>query len=250
MATVGQSISDLQTTIEAALAALSRFDGALLPSALVGLMDLAARPNMVPRVYLCKPDGRRIRKTADASYFQAAAGCKVEIVYEPVGGSEHQQSRDIPQRTEEQARSSPVNGNVEPTSSTSPNANESRETEDRIQQLVVTLASAERDQRWFKSFVALTTFRDKYLPSQGYEWAQAPGERQSLLAHAIERGLIHTSRVANPKSPEHPVTAIRLNRTDPAVQCALKSANVQPSPFAPVPIRGEPLSDTVIRERR
>jgi hypothetical protein len=119
-----------------------------------------------------------------------------------------------------------------------------------MQQIVLALASAERDGRWFKSFVALTTFRDKYLPSQGLEWAQAQGERQSILAHAIEQGLIHTSRVANPKSPDHPVTAIRLNRMNTTVQQALNSAYAQHSPFAPVPIRGEPLSDTVIRERR
>jgi hypothetical protein len=120
----------------------------------------------------------------------------------------------------------------------------------RVQQLVVALESAERDQHRFKSIVNLTTFRDEYLPSQGCDWAQEQSDRQSVLARAIEQGLILTSRVANPESAENSITVICLNRENPAVQRALGSVSERPSPFAPVPIRGEPLSDTVNRERR
>jgi hypothetical protein len=246
MAMVGHSISDCQATIEAALAALSRFQGGLLPSALAGLAELAAPPDMVPRVFLCKPTGRRFRYDANSSNFRPEAGCKVEILYEQSDSAGHQSGPS----TEDLPTIVGGNGSTVRPSEPAPEDHDHSEFDLRVQQIVVALESAERDQRWFKNFVALTTFRDKYLPTQGYAWAQEQSERQSALARAIEQGLVLTSRVANPKSPEHPVTAIRLNRSNLAVQQALESASAQQSPFAPIPIRGEPLSDTVIRERR
>jgi hypothetical protein len=98
-------------------------------------------------------------------------------------------------------------------------------------------------------FVALKWFRDVALPGEGFEWAQADSARQSILREAIERRLILTSKVPNPKSPQFPVTAIRLNRLLPEIQ-AILGEQVSDSDFRPADIRGEQLSATILRERR
>jgi hypothetical protein len=98
-------------------------------------------------------------------------------------------------------------------------------------------------------FVALKWFRDVALPGESLEWAQSDSLRQDLLREAIEKRLILTSKVPNPKSPQFPVTAIRLNRLLPDVQ-AILGEQVADSDFRPVDIRGEKLSATVLRERR
>jgi hypothetical protein len=59
-----------------------------------------------------------------------------------------------------------------------------------------------------------------------------------------------TYKVPNPKSPAFPVTAIRLNRRHPEVAAALEDEEGATSEFAPLAIKGEPLSATVLRERR
>jgi hypothetical protein len=98
-------------------------------------------------------------------------------------------------------------------------------------------------------FVALKWFRDVALPGEGLEWAKSDTARQSILREAIERRLILTSKVPNPKAPQFPVTAIRLNRLLPEIQ-AILGEQVSQSDFTPVDIRGEKLSATVLRERR
>jgi len=98
-------------------------------------------------------------------------------------------------------------------------------------------------------FVALKWFRDVALPGEGFEWAQSDSSRQSILREAIERRLILTSKVPNPKAPQFPVTAIRLNRLLPETQKIL-GKEASESDFRPVDIRGEKLSATVLRERR
>jgi hypothetical protein len=59
-----------------------------------------------------------------------------------------------------------------------------------------------------------------------------------------------TSKVPNPKSPAFPVTAIRLNRSLPEVAEILGAPAPPPAEFSPIAIRGEELSQTVLRERR
>jgi hypothetical protein len=98
-------------------------------------------------------------------------------------------------------------------------------------------------------FVALKWFRDVAVPGENFDWAQSDSARQSILREAIERRLILTSKVPNPKSPQFPVTAIRLNRLLPEIQ-AILGEQVADSDFRPVDIRGEKLSATVLRERR
>jgi hypothetical protein len=97
-------------------------------------------------------------------------------------------------------------------------------------------------------FVALKWFRDTAL--EDLLWASDPSARRRVLSDAIDRRLILTSKVPNPKAPQFPVTAIRLNRLMPEVSEILgRPAGGQPS-FQPMPIRGENLSATVLRDRR
>lgn len=98
-------------------------------------------------------------------------------------------------------------------------------------------------------FVALKWFRDVALPSEGFSWANADSIRQ-ILRDAIDRRLILVSKVANPKSPQFPVTAIRLNRLMPEVAAILGNKDAGMHDFRPVPIRGENLSVTMLRDRR
>jgi len=98
-------------------------------------------------------------------------------------------------------------------------------------------------------FVALKWFRDVALPSERFSWLSADTVRD-VLREAIEKRIILTSKEPNPRSPQFPVTAIRLNRLMPEVRATLGCRDERPSDFQPVPIRGENLSATVLRERR
>lgn len=101
------------------------------------------------------------------------------------------------------------------------------------------------------SFVAIKWFRDQVLPGTGVSWATTPYAGQDVIKEAIDRGLFLTSRVPNPKTPAFPTTAIRLNRQLPEVQRILGASPTSVArTFRPVEILGEPLSATVIRERR
>lgn len=57
-------------------------------------------------------------------------------------------------------------------------------------------------------------------------------------------------KVSNPRAPEFPVTTIRLNRLLPEVQQVIGDSGRTDSDFHPVEIPGEPLSTTILRERR
>lgn len=99
------------------------------------------------------------------------------------------------------------------------------------------------------SFVALKWFRDTALLSEGFAWSSSDSVRKSLLTEAIDNKLVLTSQVVNPKSP-YPTTAIRLNRLMPQVQAILGVEEQNLPGFSPLPIRGENLSATVLRDRR
>lgn len=121
------------------------------------------------------------------------------------------------------------------------------EVDDTTAELIRSLDSAESKPGY--DFVALKWFRDSVLPAVRPAWAD-PGARAAVLRDAIERRIVLTSKVPNPKSPMFPVTAIRLNRSLPEVQTLLGPSEAPPLGFQPVAIRGEALSTTVLRERR
>jgi hypothetical protein len=117
--------------------------------------------------------------------------------------------------------------------------------------LLKALDRAESKPGW--SFVLPKKFRDGNLPSEPF----APGtfqptdvHWQNLLRSAIEKRFIVVGKVPNSKSPQFPVTTIRLNRLLPEVWAILGSGGDDSDlEFRPVEIKGEPLSATVIRER-
>jgi hypothetical protein len=121
-------------------------------------------------------------------------------------------------------------------------------TEDWLSDLVRALDRAERRPGY--EFVSLKWFRDNALLHEGFSWAADEFARHNALRDAIDRRWILTSKVANPRPPNFPVTAIRLNRQMPEVNAILGSGTVSLCGFRPVPIRGEPLSATVLRDRR
>ena len=99
-------------------------------------------------------------------------------------------------------------------------------------------------------FVSLKWFRDTALTYDGFSWAADEFARHDALREAIDRRWILTSKVTNPRPPNFPVTAIRLNRQIPEVSAALGTRASSPVAFHPVAIRGEALSATVLRDRR
>ena len=70
-----------------------------------------------------------------------------------------------------------------------------------------------------------------------------------MLRSAIDKRLILKKPVPNPKSPQFPVTSIRLNRLMPEVQEVLGHPK-RDLDFHPIHIKGGPLSATILRERR
>jgi hypothetical protein len=99
-------------------------------------------------------------------------------------------------------------------------------------------------------FVSLKWFRDTALAHEGFAWATDEVARHDALREAIDRRWILTTKVANPRPPNFPVTAIRLNRQMPEVIAALGGRPTGNPVFHPVPIRGESLSATILRDRR
>jgi hypothetical protein len=109
----------------------------------------------------------------------------------------------------------------------------------RVKELCAALAEAERGGH---AFIALKWFRDSFLPRKAYRWNQNPESRQSVLAEAIQRGVVLTSKIANPKTPAYPTTTIRLNRAEAGIP-------EEAQRFHPVAIQGDTLAAVIDEER-
>ena len=109
----------------------------------------------------------------------------------------------------------------------------------RVKELCAALAEAERGGH---AFIALKWFRDSFLPRKTYRWNQHPESRQAVLAEAIQRGVVLTSKIANPKTPAYPTTTIRLNRAE---------ANIpdEAQRFHPVAVSGGTVVEVLEEER-
>jgi len=112
--------------------------------------------------------------------------------------------------------------------------------------LLRVLDRAESKPGW--SFVPLKKFRDEILPSEHIPSMPTDVEQSAVLRSSIEKKLILIGKVPNPKSPQFPVTTIRVNRMMPEVR-AIFGGGEADLEFRPVEIKGEPLSATVMRER-
>ncbi len=109
----------------------------------------------------------------------------------------------------------------------------------RVKELCTALAEAERGGH---AFIALKWFRDSFLPRKAFRWNHNPESRQGVLAEAIQRGVVLTSKIANPKTPAYPTTTIRLNRAEADIP-------EETQRFQPIEVQGEPVSVTVDGER-
>jgi hypothetical protein len=109
----------------------------------------------------------------------------------------------------------------------------------RVKELCGALAEAERGGH---AFIALKWFRDSFLPRKSFRWNQHPETRQSVLAEAIQRGAVLTSKIANPKTPAYPTTTIRLNRAEAGIP-------EEAQRFHPVEVQGEPVAAAIDEER-
>jgi hypothetical protein len=108
-----------------------------------------------------------------------------------------------------------------------------------VKELCSSLAEAERGGH---AFIALKWFRDSFLPRKAFRWNQHPESRQAVLAEAIQRGVVVTSKIANPKTPAYPTTTIRLNRAEAGMPDEAQR-------FHPVAAHGESIAEAIEEER-
>jgi hypothetical protein len=115
---------------------------------------------------------------------------------------------------------------------------ESPANRDSLEEILCALDLAESRQE----FVPLEWFRDEMLPAKGYSWSQDPDERQKVLSKAISDGWILTGEYIYLGGP--PISTLEVNRGK-----RLPSEVQRNRRFRPVPISGEPLSATILRDR-
>jgi hypothetical protein len=111
--------------------------------------------------------------------------------------------------------------------------------DERVKELCAALAEAERGGH---AFIALKWFRDSFLPRKAFRWNQHPESRQTVLAEAIQRGVVLTSKIANPKTPAYPTTTIRLNRAEAGIP-------EEAQRFHPVEAHGDSIAEAIEEER-
>jgi hypothetical protein len=188
-----------------------------------------APPGYQAIVELCGENGRSKRRNANAAswtpeedevriYFERADGDSDDEDEQPAVLSRPRALRAVPQSYED--------GNVDGNHGALP-----ADLDDRIKELCATLAEAERGGH---AFIALKWFRDSFLPRKAFSWNQNPESRQMILAEAILRGVVMTSKIPNPKTPAYPTTTIRLNRAEAGIA-------EEAQRFRPVAVQGEGL---------
>lgn len=242
-----KTIAEVQAEIERALECLPSLANQL-PPALRPLLSLAA-PNGA-RVHVSLRHGdlkknRQIKSTAPADSWSPETDFAA-ISFEEVSATEPESPPVTVASAKAGIESGATPSMAEPPAA--PERSPATQPEDPVRELVLALAKAERDPQM--SFVALKWFRDIHLMQRGFAWAAIPEIRNRALTEAIDRGWILTSKVANPKNPQFPVTAIKANRVLPEVRRIVDQETDIGSRFAPVTLPGEPLSDTVLNARR
>jgi hypothetical protein len=226
------TIGELQSGLSEALEAIRA--GVPLASGLENLKCLAPPRGTTPRVsFHYSENHRKVREDASANYWSDGVYVRIEFVPNQESNRPQPEAEDF----------------VKPTAlPRSVGRNLGTDVEARISELVLILDQAERDPL-FRHFVALTAFRDKYLPNRASAWATSLEARHDVLRQAIDQRWVLKTTVHNPKTPQYPVAAIRVNRGMPEVDRILE-ANRQTTPFSPVRFMGQPLSHTVIHDRR
>jgi hypothetical protein len=197
---------------------------------LVRALRFLAPPGYQAIVELCSENGRSKRRNASADTWSPEED-EVRIYFERIDDSE------ISHRA---LRSSRTFSNHLPAEEEEPQESVLPADMDvRVKELCAALAEAERGGH---AFIALKWFRDSFLPRKSYRWNQHPETRQMVLAEAIQRGLVMTSKIANPKTPAYPTTTIRLNRAEAGIP-------EEAQRFHPVAVHGDPVADSIEEER-
>ena len=195
-------------------------------------------------VELCGENGRSKRRNANADSWTPEED-EVRIYFERISedgdeadGGDYEQS--VPRAAQPRARAARAtvaafeDGNIADGNGSLP-----PEIDEHIKELCTTLAEAERGGH---AFIALKWFRDSFLPRKGFSWNQSPESRQMILAEAILRGVVMTSKIPNPKTPAYPTTTIRLNRIEAGVP-------EEAQRFRPVAMQGEALTAILDEDR-
>jgi hypothetical protein len=223
------SIPDAEEIIEETLNEL----GFSADPGMARALHFLAPPGYQAIVELCSESGRSKRRNATADSWSPEDD-EVRIYFERIGDGE---SAPRPSRT--------------PRASLDNDHGYDDEGEDgqevlipadldaRVKELCAALAEAERGGH---AFIALKWFRDSFLPRKAFRWNQSPESRQAVLAEAIQRGVVLTSKIANPKTPAYPTTTIRLNRAEAGIPDEAQR-------FHPVTVHGDSIADAIEEER-
>ncbi len=111
-----------------------------------------------------------------------------------------------------------------------------------VQRVVAGLEIQERR----RDFVWAGFVVKELLPGLGIE----AREVQALFDRLVEDGVLLLEKRPNPNNPDFQTTCVKLNRESDVVRAVLSRNGGSAKAFQPVPIRGEPASATLIRERR
>jgi hypothetical protein len=214
---------------------------------LVRALRFLAPPGYQAIVELCGENGRSKRRNANAISWTPEED-EIRIYFERISeedDADEEVARPAPRARTARAPQPGNQANVYQPTYDEVNGNSNGNLEeggglppdidDRIKELCATLAEAERGGH---AFIALKWFRDSFLPRKAFSWNQNPESRQMILAEAILRGVVLTSKIPNPKTPAYPTTTIRLNRAEAGVP-------EEAQRFRPVAVSGEPLSATL-----
>jgi hypothetical protein len=197
---------------------------------LVRALRFLAPPGYQAIVELCSENGRSKRRNASADTWSPEED-EVRVYFERIDGSEPAPRASRSQRT--------VAAHIHEDEDDDQEAVLPVDMDARVKELCAALAEAERGGH---AFIALKWFRDSFLPRKAYRWNQHPETRQMVLAEAIQRGVVMTSKIANPKTPAYPTTTIRLNRAEAGIP-------EEAQRFHPVAVQGESVAETIEVER-
>jgi hypothetical protein len=220
------TIPDVEEIIEEALSELSFSQDPGLARAL----QFLAPPGYQAIVELCSENGRSKRRNATAEEWSPEED-EVRIYFERIDDGE-----PVPRAAR---NSRAIHDHRADTDDASQDALLPADLDARVKELCGALAEAERGGH---AFIALKWFRDSFLPRKAFRWNQNPESRQSVLAEAIQRGVVLTSKIANPKTPAYPTTTIRLNRAEAGIP-------EEAQRFHPVAVQGESLTAVIEEER-
>ncbi len=220
------SIPDAEEIIEEALNEL----GDSADPGMARALHFLAPPGYQAIVELCSENGRSKRRNAAADSWSPEED-EVRIYFERIDGAEAApRSARTPRAVAEPAFDEDDD---------SQEAVIPADLDARVKELCAALAEAERGGH---AFIALKWFRDSFLPRKTFRWNQHPESRQAVLAEAIQRGVVLTSKIANPKTPAYPTTTIRLNRAEAGIP-------EEAQRFHPVTVHGDSIAEAIEEER-